>query len=84
MDEFEKRMQFSSFVTTLADVVSKMNPISLVGEGKADIEAAGLKDQYQAAIKRWLDMLMDYTDKARKMGTQYPLEEVLGIKPEGK
>jgi len=84
MDEFERRMQFSSFVTTLADVVSKMNPITLVGEGKADIEAAGLKDQYQASIKRWLDMLMDYTDKARKLGTRYPLEEVLGIKPDEK
>jgi len=80
MDEFEKRMYFSSFITTLADVATKMNPITLVGtEGEKAITEAGLKDQYQSAIKRWLDLMITYTQKAQKLGEKYPIEKILGI-----
>lgn len=80
MDEFEKRMYFSSFVSTLADTVTKMNPITLVGsEGRQELEQAGLKDQYQAAMKKWLDLLMGYSSKAQKLGEKYPIEKLLGI-----
>lgn len=81
MDEFEKRMHFSAFITTLADAVTKMNPTSLVSsEAQKIIEAAELKPQLQAATKKWLDMVVAFTEKATTLGSKYPIEEVLGIK----
>jgi hypothetical protein len=79
-DEFEKRMYLNSFITLLADTVTKMNPLTLIPDAsRTIIEAAGLKDQFQAAVKKWLDMLMAYIDKANKLGIQYPIEAILGI-----
>lgn len=80
-DEFEKRMHLNSFVTLLADIVSKMNPNTLISDNaRTNLEAAGLKDQWQAAEKRYLDMLMHFIDKADKICVQYPIEAILGIK----
>lgn len=85
MDEFEKRMHFTSFVTTLADVVTKMNPTTLVGgDAQKIIETAGLKDQLAAATKKWLDMVIAFSDKACILGSKYPIEELLGVKTEPK
>ena len=81
-DEFEKRMHLNTFVTLLADTVSKMNPNTLISsETRTTLEGAGLKDQWQAAEKRYLDMLMHFMDKADKLCVQYPIEAILGIKP---
>jgi len=83
MDEFEKRMHFSSFIGTLADTVTKMNPTMLVDtDARVVLEGAGLKDQYQGSCKVWLDMLVSYMKKASNLGSKYPIEEVLGIRTE--
>jgi hypothetical protein len=84
MDEFEKRMHFSAYITTLADAVTKMNPSTLLGEADAqkNLEAAGLKDSMANTYKKYLDMLMAYIDKASSIGCKYPIEEILGIKTE--
>lgn len=79
-DEFEKRMHFSGFISTLTDAVTKMNPSTLVSsDAKKEIEAAELKNQLQQTYKGWLDMLMHFIQKADGLGTQYPIESVLGI-----
>ena len=85
MDEFEKRMHFTSFVTTLSDVVTKMNPMSLVGsDAQKLIESAGLKDNLASATKKWLDMVIAFSDKVCVLGSKYPIEELLGIKTDPK
>jgi len=80
-DEFERRQSLSSFITTLADTVTKLSPSTLISkDGQETIDQAGLKDSYQAAWKGYLDMLMHFTKKADSIGSNYPIEEVLGIK----
>ena len=81
MDEFEKRMHFSAFVTTLSDTISKMNPATLINTETGKILAeSDLKELEKQAMKKWLDMDMAFMDKASKLGSQYPIEELLGIK----
>lgn len=81
MDEFEKRMHMSSFISTLCDAVSKMNPAMLVDENaRKMIDAAQLGNQLQGANKQWLDMLQHFIGKADTLGSKYPIEELLGIK----
>lgn len=83
MDEFEKRMHFSAYITTLADAVTKMNPNTLLGdEILKGMDATGLNQLMAQANKKYLDMLMAYIDKANLIGTKYPIEEILGIKLE--
>lgn len=78
-------MHFSAFVTTLSDVVSKMNPTTLVGsDAQKIIEQTELKQQLMAATKKWLDMVMAFSDKVTILGSKYPIEELLGIKTEPK
>ena len=85
MDEFEKRMHVSSFISTLCDTVTKMNPNTLLGEDmQKGLEAAGLKDKMNQAINKYLDMLMHFMEKADTLGSKYPIEEILGIKVEPK
>ncbi|MBA7629280.1 hypothetical protein ES703_36778 [subsurface metagenome] len=84
VDEFERRMHLSSFVTTLTDAITKMNPSTLISEdAKKDIEAAELKSQVQNVHKKWLDMFMHFVEKVDNLGTNYPIEAILGI-PEAK
>lgn len=78
-DEFEKKMYFSAYINTLADTVTKMNPGILCSASIKDIEAADLKSQYQGTTKAWLDMLSNFIKKADKIGTSYPIEDILGI-----
>ncbi|MEM4975994.1 MAG: hypothetical protein QXT64_01565 [Desulfurococcaceae archaeon] len=81
MDEFERRLHLSSLITTLSDVLSKTSPTTLISESlRKELESAGLKDQYQAACKKWLDMYMHYLDKIDALGVNYPIESLLGIK----
>ena len=81
MDEFEKRMHFSAFVTTLSDTVTKMNPATLITDETAKIlEGSDLKELQKQAMKKWLDMDMAFMDKANALGSKYPIEELLGIK----
>ena len=81
MDEFEKRMQFAGFITTLADAVTKMNPITLLGQDSfKNMDTLGLKDVFTGSTKKYLDMLNAYIDKARDVGSRYPIEDILGIK----
>lgn len=83
MDEFEKRMHFSAFVSTLSDTISKMNPATLINEETSKILAeSDLKELTKQAMKKWLDMDMAFMDKANKLGSQYPIEQLLGIKIE--
>jgi hypothetical protein len=83
MDEFEKRMHFSAFISTLADAVTKMNPNSLMGKDALEaLEGTGLKDSMASANKKYLDMLMAYIEKSTVLGSKYPIEEILGIKTE--
>jgi len=80
MDEFEKRMHFTAFVTTLSDVVSKMNPATLLGrDSQALVETAGLKDKANGAVNKWLDMVIAFSEKATILGSKYPIEAILGI-----
>ena len=83
MDEFEKRMHFSAFVTTLADTVTKLNPATMItGETATIIEGSDLKELTKQAMKKWLDMDMAFMDKSNNLGSKYPIEEILGIKVE--
>ena len=79
MDEFDKKMYFSAYINTLADTVTKMNPGILCQGSQKEIEAADLKPQFQGTMKAWLDMLSNFIKKADKIGTQYPIEEIVGI-----
>lgn len=85
MDEFEKRMHFSAFVTTLSDTITKMNPATLLNEDTGKMLAeSDLKELEKQAMKKWLDMDMAFMDKANRLGSQYPIEELLGIPVEVK
>jgi len=80
MDEFEKRMHFSAFITTLSDTITKMNPATLItGETAAIVEGSDLKELTKQAMKKWLDMDMAFMDKANNLGSKYPIEEILGL-----
>ena len=79
MDEFDKKMYFSAYINTLADTVTKMNPGVLCAASQQAIEAADLKPQYQGTMKAWLDMLNNFIKKADKIGSAYPIEEIIGI-----
>ena len=80
-DEFERRTYLTGTITTLADAVAKMNPTLLVSPtAQQIIEAGGLKEQFQAVTKKWLDMVGHFIEKVDRLGSLYPIEGVIGIK----
>jgi hypothetical protein len=79
-DEFERRLHFSAFISTLADVVSKMSPSTLINtETRSELEGAELRSQLQSAYKKWLDLYIHYIEKLDAIGVSYPIEALLGI-----
>lgn len=84
VDEFEKKMYFSGYITTLSDTVTKLNPGVLCAGSMKDIEASDLKSIYQQSMKEWLTMLNVFIKKSAALGEQYPIEKMLGIDAEQK
>lgn len=83
VDEFERKMNFSGYINTLSDTVTRMNPSVLCAGSQKDIEAADLKSIYQQSLKEWLTMLNTFIKRASYIGDEYPIESILGMNNQG-
>jgi len=81
MDEFSRRQALTGYVTVLKDSITQLCPDALISEeGVKMIESSQGKEQVGKLWNEWFVMTSEFMKKIRAVGSQYPIEEVLGIK----
>ena len=80
MEEYEKRLVLIQYMQTLVDAINKLSPFERIPPTpKGETEDPTVREHRQLLTQEWMMMYRDFLKKISKIGSTYPIEEILGI-----